>query len=118
MSEAELLPSKSVQKLVEVLRELRIQFAIVGGVAVALVATPRLTADIDAVLLDIDERLEWFVDALTTAGYRGRTSDPVAFARRTRVLTMKDANEVGIDLMLGLLPFDEDLVHRALHLSL
>lgn len=96
------------------LRSLGVKFAIVGGVAVALVSTPRFTADVDAVLLDIDERLEWLVGELLKAGYESRADDPVAFARRTRVLTMRDESGVGIDLMLGLLPFDEDLVSTAL----
>jgi len=90
-----------------------IEFSIVGGIAVALISTPRFTADIDAVLLDIDDRLEWVVSELAGAGYVGRTSDPIAFARRTRVLTLQDTFGVGIDLMLGLLPFDEDVVRKS-----
>ncbi|HTQ10173.1 MAG TPA: nucleotidyltransferase [Fimbriimonadaceae bacterium] len=107
------LPGASVQHLVTTLDRLGLEFSIVGGVAVALISTPRFTADIDAVLLNIDDRLEWLVAELAQAGYSGRTSDPVAFARRTRVLTLVDPYEVGIDLMLGLLPFDEDLVRKS-----
>ncbi len=118
MSEAELVPSKSIRSLAETLTALDLEFALVGGVAVALVSTPRFTADIDVVLLDVDERLEWLIGALGDAGYSPRVADPLAFARRTRVLTLRDASGVGIDLMLGLLPFDRDLVHRALSLCL
>lgn len=109
MSEIESLPSKSIARLVATLRTLGIEFAIVGGVAVSLVSTPRFTADVDAVLLDIDGRLDWLVDELKKAGYESRATDPIGFARRTRVPTMRDENGVGIDLMLGLLPFDLDL---------
>jgi Nucleotidyl transferase AbiEii toxin, Type IV TA system len=118
MSEIEQLPSRSVARLVATLGALGIEFAIVGGVAVSLVSTPRFTADVDAVLLDIDDRLEWLIDELKNAGYESRASDPIAFARRTRVLTMRDKNGVGIDLMLGLLPFDIDLVSRAVTATL
>jgi hypothetical protein len=118
MSEAELVPSKSIRLLVSTLRSIGLEFALVGGVAVAMVATPRFTADIDAVILDVDHRLEWLVTTLTDAGYKPRTSDPIEFARRTRVLTMRDPTGVGIDLMLGLLPFDEELVRQALMLNL
>lgn len=114
MSEIEQLPSKSVGLLVATLRSLGIQFAIVGGVGVSLVSTPRFTADVDAVLLDIDDRLEWLIAELEKAGYESRAIDPVALAQRTRVLAMRDESGVGIDLMLGLLPFDVDLVSKAL----
>jgi hypothetical protein len=114
MSEVEPIPNKSVGRLVATLRSLDIKFAIVGGVAVALISTPRFTADVDAVLLDIDDRLEWFLAELFKAGYESRVADPVAFAMRTRVLTMRDENGVGIDLMLGVLPFDVDLVSNAI----
>jgi hypothetical protein len=77
VTEIEQLPSNSVARLVATLRSLDVKFAIVGGVAVALVSTPRFTADVDAVLLDIDERLEWFVGELLKAGYESRASDPV-----------------------------------------
>ncbi|MDR3690719.1 MAG: hypothetical protein P4L46_15180 [Fimbriimonas sp.] len=113
MSEIEQLPSKSVGRLSATLRSLGIEFAIVGGVAVGLVSTPRFTADVDAVLLDLDDRLEWFVAELLKAGYESRAMDPIGLARRTRVLTMRDESGVGIDLMLGLLPFDTDLVSNA-----
>ncbi len=84
-----------------------------SGVAVALVSTPRYTAVVDAVILDIDDRLEWLIAELGKAGFTTRSADQVAMTRRTRVLTLTDRHGVGIDLMLGLLPFDEDLVARA-----
>ena len=58
MREIYQLPSKSVGHLVKTLRSLDIKFAIVGGVAVALVSTSRFTAGVGAVLLDVDDRLE------------------------------------------------------------
>lgn len=58
MREIDQLPSKSVGHLVKTLRSLDIKFAIVGGVAVALVSTSRFTAGVGAVLLDVDDRLE------------------------------------------------------------
>jgi predicted nucleotidyltransferase len=85
----------------------------VGGIAVALVATPRFTADVDALVLGIDGRLEWLIEELGKAGFAPRSTDQVAMTRRTRVLTLVDAQGVGVDLMLGLLPFDEELVARA-----
>ena len=98
----------------DTLSSLGLEFAVVGGVAVAFCSTPRFTADIDAVILDIDDRLEWLIESLGKAGYSPRTSEPVAFARRTRVLTLIDADGTGIDLMMGLLPFDENLVRTAI----
>jgi predicted nucleotidyltransferase len=113
MSDSEFVPSRSVGDLAETLRGLGIKFALVGGIAVALVSTPRYTADVDAVILDVDDRLEWLIAELVKAGFTTRATDQVAMTRRTRVLNLTDRQGVGIDLMLGLLPFDEDLVARA-----
>lgn len=113
MSQPESLPSKSVRLLSETLGQLKIEFALVGGVAVALVSIPRFTADVDAVLLDIDDRLEWLIEQMSAAGYVTRAQDQVRMTRRTRVLTLTDRYGVGVDLMLGLLPFDEQLVRSA-----
>ncbi len=109
LSDIELLPTESIRTLVDALQTLEIEFAIVGGVAVGFCSTPRFTADIDAVLLDIDERLEWIVERLAKFGYSARTFDAVTFASRTRIITLKDAKRTGIDLMMGLLPFDTAL---------
>jgi hypothetical protein len=64
-------------------------------------------------MLDVDDRLEWLVSELEKAGFSSRAIDPIKLARRTRVLTMRDSRGVGIDLMLGLHPFDVDLVANA-----
>lgn len=113
MSQPESLPSKSVRLLSETLGQLKIEFALVGGVAVALVSIPRFTADVDAVLLDIYDRLEWLIEQMSAAGYVTRAQDQVRMTRRTRVLTLTDPYGVGVDLMLGILPFDEQLVRGA-----
>ncbi len=118
MNETNPLLSKSVRQLAETLRALEIKYALVGGVAVALVARPRFTADVDAIILNVDDRLEWLIEKLVEAGYETRARDQVAFSRRTRVLTLHDPGGVGIDLMMGLLPFDEALVAQSNQISL
>ena len=112
MSENYPLPSRSIRGLAETLASLKIDYALVGGVAVALMARPRFTADVDAVLLDVDDRLEWLIHKMSEAGYAARAQDQLDFARRNRVLTLRDSFEVNVDLMLGLLPFDVELVAR------
>lgn len=118
MDDEEPLPSKSVRHLTETLRALDIKFALVGGVAVTLVSRPRFTDDVDAVILDVDERLEWLISELRKAGFTTRAADQIAFTRSSRVLTLTDPQGIRIDLLLGLLPFDEDLVARATEATL
>lgn len=113
MSEAEIPSTGSLRHLSETLERLDINFAIVGGVAVALVSTPRYTADIDAIILNVDHRLEWLIDEMGKAGFKARADDQLNMTRRTRVLTLSDSSGINVDLILGLLPFDEDLVDRA-----
>jgi hypothetical protein len=118
LTEPESVPSSAIRRLVETFSGLGIEYAIVGGVAASLQSKPRFTADVDSVLLDIDERIEWFVEELRKAGYKSRSSDPIGFARRTRVLTFTDPSGVDVDMMMGLLPFDIDLVKGAQTVSL
>lgn len=54
----------TLSALCRALRECEVEFAIVGGTAVSLVGRPRFTADIDAVLWDVDQRLAKIIDCL------------------------------------------------------
>ncbi len=87
---------------------------IIGGVAASLLGIPRLTADVDAlVLLSIDE-LQDLLDAAKTEGLVERISDAQAFARQRRVVLLEHAeSNVGIDISLGVLPFEQELVDRS-----
>ena len=72
---------------------------------------PRFTRDIDALVILPEP--EWGA-ALTTAvsyGLAPRIEDPIAFARRSRVLLLRHTESaIDIDVILGGLPFEQSTV--------
>ena len=84
----------------------------IGGIAVQRWGNPRVTLDVDLTLLTGFGGEEPFVKALL-AQYAARVENAAAFARRNRVLLLKSADGVGIDVSLGALPFEECVVNRA-----
>lgn len=95
------------------LGESGIPYAVIGGVAVSLQATPRYTQDIDAVVWTDDASWGGLVASAAAFGIRARIDDPVGFAARTRVLLLAHDAGVPIDLSCGALPFEQDLVESA-----
>jgi hypothetical protein len=88
------------------------RFCFIGGVAVQRWGEPRLTQDADLTLLTGFGHEERFVDALLKA-YSARRADAREFALIHRVLLLRVASGVDIDLALGALPFEERAVERA-----
>ncbi len=88
--------------------------AIVGGVAASILGRPRMTRDVDAVILADDIGWERVVDSAAAYGIAPRTVDVFEFATRTRVLLLRHvASGVDIDVLLGGLAFDRELVARS-----
>lgn len=73
---------------------------------------PRLTQDVDVTLLTGFGAEESYIDALL-ARYQGRRPDAKAFALQYRVLLLRSPNNIGIDIALAALPFEETCVKRA-----
>ena len=103
---------------IQALQSLLIQFhdrgVIIGGVAVSLLGVPRYTVDLDAVfLLDLDDVPELLVEA-AKLGIEPRISDPITFARKSRMLLLRhNPSGIDIDLSLGFLPFEIEMVDRS-----
>ncbi len=92
------------------------RFCFIGGIAVQHLAEARLTKDIDLTLLTGFGTEEPFIDELLTA-YRPRRPDAKQFALLTRVLLLYAANGSGVDIALGGLPFEEQVVDRATYVE-
>lgn len=89
-------------------------YAIVGGVAAAFQGRPRLTEDIDAVVL-IDEG-EWprFLADAAARGFPPRRSNSLEFAARSRVMLLEhERTRLGIDISLGGIAFEHEIIARA-----
>ena len=73
MTEAEAPPPHVLEALGDLvgwLRRAEVPHTIIGGIALALVGHPRLTRDVDAVILMGDLSWEGFLDAAREAGLK------------------------------------------------
>ncbi|AMY12949.1 hypothetical protein LuPra_06233 [Luteitalea pratensis] len=88
------------------------RFCFIGGLAVLRWGEPRETIDVDLTLITGFGREREFVSVLLDA-FRPRIDDAGAFAERNRVLLLRAASGVGLDIALGGLPFEELAVERS-----
>ena len=94
--------------------EKEISGVVIGGVAASLLGRPRLTRDIDAIVLGDEMGWEAVIESARPFGIAPRIDDPLGFARRTRVLLLRHLpSSVDIDVSLGALPFEREVVARA-----
>ena len=91
------------------------RWVVIGGVAVSMLARPRFTEDLDAmVLLSVDEVAE-FIEVAKSAGIESRISEAEVFAKKNRVLLLRHVkSDTRIDISLGILPFEQELVERSI----
>lgn len=87
-------------------------FCIIGGLAVQRWGEPRLTRDVDVTLLTGFGNEPAFVDVLLR-GFKARISDAREFALANRVLLVTSSGGIPIDVALGAMPFEKDVVRRA-----
>ena len=103
-----------LQALQNLLVEFDNQGVIIGGIAVSLLGTPRFTADIDAVFILKTDDLPRLLQAAAKQGIEPRIADPIPFAHKNRVLLLRHlASGTDIDLALGILPFEIEMVERS-----
>ncbi|OGI51981.1 MAG: hypothetical protein A3E57_08885 [Candidatus Muproteobacteria bacterium RIFCSPHIGHO2_12_FULL_60_33] len=88
---------------------------VVGGVAASLIGRPRLTHDVDALVMADESRWQDLLERGAPFGFRPRLTDALAFAARTRALLMRhEPTGVDVDIMFGALRFEEEAVaHRS-----
>lgn len=87
------------------------RFCFIGGLAVQRWGQPRLTVDVDVTLLSGFGREAQFIDQLL-AEYQPRIADAREFALTRRVVLLADG-DVGVDIALAGLPFEEDVINRS-----
>src|SRR5213078_363960 len=87
---------------------------IIGGVAASLLGKPRLTADVDLMILLSTDDLSRLLAAAQQEGLVPRISDPAEFARESRMVLLNHPESgVDVDIALGILPFEEEAVERS-----
>lgn len=88
------------------------QFCFIGGIAVQHWGEARLTRDADlTVFTGLGDEAR-YVEALL-GSFGSRVADAREFALQHRVLLLRSANEVPLDVSLGALPFEEKAVSRS-----
>lgn len=103
---------EALSRLSRCLDSLGLQYAVIGGVAVIMRGYLRATADVDAVALDLDDRLDELAANLGHFGLHLRDSN-LGQTRLRRVVLIEAAGGTGIDLAMGVIPFEVNLTHKA-----
>ena len=107
-----LAPIQALQSLLSRFHE---RGVIIGGIAASLLGAPRYTVDLDAVLLLSFEDIPEILSEAAQLGIEPRISDADGFARKSRVLLLRHtASGTDIDLSLGILPFEVEMVERSI----
>ena len=104
----------AIRDLTTALDSIGLPGVLIGGVAVSLVAVPRYTGDVDALVVFDAARVTELLNALQEHGYEARFSGMAEFAAQARLVTMVHlATGTVVDLALGCMPFEEEVQVRA-----
>lgn len=87
-------------------------FCFIGGIAVLHWGEPRLTRDADISIFTGIGNETTYVDVLLR-GFATRLQDSRAFALQNRILLLRAANGIPLDVSLGALPFEEKAAANA-----
>ena len=90
----------------------RWRYSFIGGLALLRWGEPRETVDVDLTVLTGFGGEERFVSILLDR-FEARIDNAAAFALANRVLLLRAASGVGLDVALGGLPFEESAVARS-----
>lgn len=84
-----------------------------------MMGKPRFTHDVD-LTADVDnDDIGRFFEQASQSGFDARVPDPVAFAQQSRMLLLVHrATHIAVDIAIAGLPFEFDLLDRAVHVEL
>src|SRR5581483_8371549 len=107
-----LLPSlQAVQSLIDHFKKRGI---VIGGAAICLLGEPRMTADVDALLLVSIEDVQELLKTAQQIGFVPRVKNVEQFARKNRVVLLRhEPSGTDVDISLGALPFEQEAVQRS-----
>jgi hypothetical protein len=101
--------------VVEALKEYGVKPVLIGGLAAGMLAQPRVTRDVDVLVIFDTENAEELIEHLVQRGFQPRFGEMAEAARSSRIISVLHipTNSI-VDLLLGCMPFDEELVRRAI----
>lgn len=88
------------------------RFCFIGGIALQRWGEPRETVDVDLTLITGFGKETDFINQLLEH-FAARIPDAAQFAHQRRVLLLRSPAGVGIDVALGALPFEAEMVERS-----
>lgn len=96
----------------QILDELNIPYAIIGGLAVQNWGEARYTKDVDLTIIVPIEAQETILQALSNR-LQLRHPDALEFARVNRILLAQTSDGISVDISLGLPGYEDEMVARA-----
>ncbi len=90
----------------------RWRYCIIGGLAVIRWGEPRLTIDVDLMLLTGFGNEKRYAGPLLKK-FEARVNEALKFALQHRVLLLRASNKKDLDISFGALPFEESIIKRA-----
>jgi hypothetical protein len=121
------MPKKEpLSPLLEALRDLvrwleseHIPGVVVGGVAASILGRPRMTRDIDALVLLEEEYWDKFLTDGAKFGFIPRLTDCLNFAKKSRVLLIRHKpSGIDVDITFGALAFEKEAIARSVWLDM
>lgn len=107
-------PEAALGEVVEHLRELRRQFALVGGLAVSIRSEVRFTRDLDlAILVRGDTDSEALVRALLGFGYSSVAQVEQEATGRLAAVRLTSSDGAAVDLVVAMCGIEPEIVTRA-----
>ncbi|MBW2064031.1 MAG: nucleotidyltransferase [Deltaproteobacteria bacterium] len=94
-----------------------IDYAIIGGIAVAVWGEPRLTRDIDVKVLLSRDEAQMLLNAIKT-DYEPFWDNPLEMLKKNGILFVHDTYGVRIDLHLSDTMFDRKVIERAIEIEI
>ena len=111
------LLDKLLKRTINLLRTERLDYLIIGGLAVAILGEPRMTQDIDFILFISKERLPQFLKSAKRAGFEFKTEDVLANARDKGAFKLMLGN-LWIDLIIASTDFERSALKRKIEVKL
>ena len=103
-----------LRDLVAWLKAKEVQGVVIGGLAASILGRPRLTRDVDVLVLADEDHWGVFLAAGANHGFFPRRADALAFAQETRVLLVRhEPSGIDADIVFGSLPFEKEAITRA-----
>lgn len=104
-------PIKSISELITVSENKGI---LIGGIAASILGKPRFTADVDVLILLQKSDIAGFIKQAISCGLIPRITGVTEFALKNKVILLKHKNTgINIDIAIGLLPFEQEVVNRS-----